>query len=373
VTDVGEAAFWSGLLVGVTPLFSSILAPFWGNLADRFGYKPLVLRALFGISLMVLLLSFAPNVIWAFWLRLIMGMVSGFTPMAMALAIRSGPSDRVGQAVGLTQAAQFFPLAVGPPLGGLLSDRFDVRANFVVASVVTALAGLLLIVLLRDEPRPTRAAPSTEKRSRGRGGMLGLLALPSFAAVLVVLFLAQFTDRSLPPVLPLYLIELGTPRDGLATITGLVISAGAVAASFSSATVGRLAKPERTRRVLPIGLAVGSLVMAALAFAPAWPEVLAVRLALGFVAGATISLTYALGARLAPADRTGAALGVLSGCTGLGGAFSPFLAGVLGSFSLRAVFLTNAGLYLLACLLTLGLLGPAYRVAVAAEARSRER
>lgn len=367
VTDVGEAAFWSGLLVGITPLFSSILAPFWGNLADRFGYKPLVLRALFGISLMVLLLSFAPNVVWAFWLRLVMGMVSGFTPMAMALAIRSGPSERVGQAVGLTQAAQFFPLAVGPPLGGLLSDRFDVRANFVVAGIVTALAGLLLIVLLRDEPRPTRTVTS-EKRERGRGGMLGLLALPGFAAVLIVLFLAQFTDRSLPPLLPLYLIEIGTPPDGLATITGLVISSGAVAASLASATIGRLARPERTRRILPFALAGGCLVMAGLAFAPAWPEVLAVRLALGFVAGITISLTYALGARLAPADRTGAALGVLSGCTGLGGAFSPFLAGVLGSLSLRAVFLTNAGFYLLACVLTLLLLGPAYR---AAEANTR--
>lgn len=363
VTDVGEAALWSGLLVGVTPLCSSLLAPFWGGLADRFGYKLLVLRALFGISLMALLMAFAPNVVWVFWLRLVMGLVAGFTPMAMALAVRIGPRERVGHVVGLTQAAQFFPLAIGPLLGGVLSDRFDVRVNFVLASAITAFAGVLLIFLLHEEPGGTRAAQVADKGSRGREGLVGLLALPGFAATLLVLFLAQFTDRSLPPILPLYLDEIGTPLDQLATVTGLVISSGAVAASLSSATFGRLARPDQTRWILAAVLAAGAILMAGLSIVPNWGGVLALRLLLGVVAGGTLTLTFALGARLVPAERTGAALGVLSGSTGLGGAVSPLLTGVVGSFSLQAVFLANAGFYVLAFVLALTALGPAFRAA----------
>lgn len=347
VTDVSQAALWSGLLVGITPLFSSLLAPFWGAMADRVGYKLIVLRALFGISLMALALAFAPDVVWAFWARLIMGLLSGFTPMAMALAISTGPRDRVGQVVGLIQAAQFLPLAFGPPIGGLLSDRFDIRWNFVIASIITAVAAGLLIFLL-EEPPDVRGR---RKETGPRRGLLSLLTIPGFAPTLVVLFIAQFTDRSLPPILPLYLIEIETPTAQLATVTGLVIAGGAVAASVSATLYGRATRPGRTYRMLLLALGGGAVAMAMLAVAARWELVLLLRLLLGLLAGGSITLAYTLGARIVPPERAGLALGVLSGCTGLGGAISPLLVGVIGSLDLRSVFLTSSALYIVAALL----------------------
>lgn len=362
VTDVSEAAFWSGLLVGVTPLVSSSLAPLWGALADRVGYKLLVLRALFGISLCALLLAVVPNVVWALWLRIAMGFIAGFTPMAMALAVRTGPRERVGQAVGMIQAAQFLPLAFGPFVGGLLTDRFDIRINFVLAGVITALAGVLLIFLLREE-RTTASPtpPRSRKETGGRRGLLGVLALPGFGATLVVLFLAQSADRSLQPILPLYLVEINTPPEQLATVTGLIISAGAIAASLSSAGFGRLARPGQTRWLVAASVAGGSLAMLALPLVSFWGGVLGLRVLLGVASGGGVSLAFTLGARLVPPERAGLALGVLSACTGLGGAFAPLLGGIVGSHSLTTVFLANAALYGLAFLLTLTVLAPADR------------
>jgi MFS transporter, DHA1 family, multidrug resistance protein len=354
VTDVGEAALWSGLMVATTPLLSSSLAPVWGTLADRVGYRLLVLRALFGISLVAFLLGLAPNVYC-------------FTPMAMALAVRAAPRDRVGTAVGLTQAAQLFPLAIGPPLGGLLSDRFDFRVNFFVAGAITFVAGVMLISLMRQEPGGLPVNPPDGKKPGLVAGLKSLALVPGFTATFAMLFLVQFVDRSLQPVLPLYLVEIQTPPDQLATVSGLIISTGAISAALASALIGRRAQAGGAKLLIAAGLAVGALAMAALPLASGWPEVLGLRLLLAMISGGAVSLAFALGARLVPSERTGVAIGVLTAGSGLGGAISPLLAGLLGSLSLSAVFLADAALYGLALITVLSLLGSYLRLLEARE------
>ncbi len=43
VTDPAMIALWSGVLAAVTPTMPSLLAPFFGRLADRFGRKMMLL------------------------------------------------------------------------------------------------------------------------------------------------------------------------------------------------------------------------------------------------------------------------------------------------------------------------------------------
>src|SRR6185436_16888129 len=139
VTDLHEAAFWSGLVVGIAPLSSGLMGPLWGSMADRFGRKAMVLRALILISMMQFVMAFVPNVHWLLAARFVHGAFAGFTPMAMALAISMGPREKMANAIGLVQAAGFLPTAIGPTLGGALSDAFGIRVNFIVT-------GLLMIV-----------------------------------------------------------------------------------------------------------------------------------------------------------------------------------------------------------------------------------
>jgi DHA1 family multidrug resistance protein-like MFS transporter len=351
VTDLGEAALWSGLIVGIAPLGASIMSPVWGNLADRYGYKRMVLRALVGISLMTLALAAAPNVWWAFAARCVLGLIAGFTAMAMALAVSAGPRERVGSVVGLIQAAQFLPLAIGPPIGGLISDAFGLRANFVVSAVFCSFSGLL-ICLFREDRSATAQPAGGRREARRKGSARDLLKLPGFLALVALLGLIQFADRSLPPILPLYLAAIETPESQLATVSGLVISAGAIASAISSALYGRLARPGRARRALLLALAGGALCVGPLALVRGWDQVLVLRLLLGLVAGGAVGVGYTLGTRIAPPERAGLTLGFLSSSTMLGGAASPFMTGLLGRFSLGAVFLVDAACFVLALVLT---------------------
>ena len=351
VTDLADAAFWSGVLAGMGPLFSGLMGPFWGSLADRYGRKPMVLRALLMISVMQFASAFVPDVYWLLGARVVMGLFAGFTPMAMALAISIGPRDRMAHAIGLVQAAQFLPLAIGPTIGGVISDTLGLRANFMLTGVILFVPAALLFFLVQETDYGSTAARSSPKPVGGRGAFFALLALPGFAAALAILFMARFTDRTLTPILPLYLVELGTPSAQLATITGFVVASGAVAAAGSSMLYGRWARPDNTRRLLIVALAGGAIFSALIAFTSSWGEVAVLRLLVGLLAGGTMSLAFTFGARLAPPERSGVTLATLSSCGQLGGALAPMLAGVIGQVSLRYVFLANAAAYLIAAAL----------------------
>ena len=346
VTDLSEAAIWSGLVVGVAPLGGALLGPLWGVVADRFGRKAMVLRSLVAMSILQFIMAAAPDVVWLFWARLGVGLFAGFGAMSMALVVSLGPREQMGRAIGLLQAAQFLPLAVGPPIGGLISDAFGLRANFFLTGLLLIPPTLLMYFMVHENLYDSPPERSVGK-ARPRGSVLGTLLLPGFIGVLGITFMCRFTDRTLPPILPLYLVELDTESTQLATVTGLIVSAGAVAASISSMIFGRLATPGNSRRLLLIALAGGSVCSVPLAFVTGWPQVLGLRLLLGLLAGGALSLAYVLGARLAPADRSAFTLSTLASGGQLGGAIAPMFAGGVGQFSLRAVFLANGIAYLI--------------------------
>jgi len=351
VDDLAEAAFWAGLISGITPLLAALMGPIWGSVADRYGRKSMVLRALVCIGVAQLLTGFVPNVYLLLALRTIMGIFAGFTSMSLALAISVSPRERMSQTISLVQAAQIAPSAIGPLIGGPLSDLLGQRATFMITGVLLLVPVALISVVLKesaDAPSPER--PTQKAPARG-GSMLGLMMLPGFAAAIAILFLTRFTERALQPIVPLYLIELQTPAALLATITGVAVSGGAIAATCSSLLYGRWARPETIGRVLVTALAGAAVCAALFGLARGWPEVIGLRLVLGLLAGGTISLAYTMGARLAPPERAATTMSLLASWGMLGTAIAPILSGMIGQISLRAVFVTTSVAYLLAAML----------------------
>ena len=57
-----DAQFLAGWLYVVPILFTAMSSPWWGKLADRYGKKPLLLRAQLGLAASFLLAGFAPDV-----------------------------------------------------------------------------------------------------------------------------------------------------------------------------------------------------------------------------------------------------------------------------------------------------------------------
>lgn len=83
----GNAAIvqWSGIAFGANFLAAGLIAPLWGHLGDRFGRKPMLVRASLGMALTMPLMGMSTN-IWQFvGLRLLAGIAGGYSSGATIL------------------------------------------------------------------------------------------------------------------------------------------------------------------------------------------------------------------------------------------------------------------------------------------------
>jgi YNFM family putative membrane transporter len=108
-----------------------------------------------------------------------------------------------------------------------------------------------------------------------------------------------------------------------------------------------------------LGLVAGGPLCAAMALAHGWPALLVLRTLVAFCFGGAITLAYALGAEIVPAEHRGAAFGWLALGVQVGTAASPLAMGALASFSIAGAYVFGGALACLAAgLLALGWRSP---------------
>lgn len=128
-----QVAFWAGVVASVNFVAQAFTQPIWGNLSDRYGRKPMVIRTIVAVGVFNLMIARVTNVYQLVGLRFLMGTVSGFNAASVALVAAVTPSDKLGYAVGLVQAGQMAGTILGPALGGTLAEMFGYRGTFLVA------------------------------------------------------------------------------------------------------------------------------------------------------------------------------------------------------------------------------------------------
>ena len=360
ITDPGGIALWSGLIAAATPAVSGVLGPFFGRLADRFGRKLMLIRSLAGFVVIIALMGLVKSVEQLFLARVIQGLFAGFTPMAMALASVAAPRDRVPYAISVVQSAQLLSVAVGPAAGGYVASHFGIRYAFFVTAGMCALALIALIVLFHEV---APAGPGTARAAAPRLPMRQALGYPNFLLVMALLLVAQFLDRGLALLIPLHVAHM-PGVEAIAAVSGTIISVAAVAATASSNVAARLSHGVPSTRLLMWGLLAGGPLCAAMALAQGWPSLLVLRTLVALCLGGAITLAYALGAEIVPAEHRGAAFGWLALGVQVGTAASPLAMGALASMSLSVAYVFDGALACVAAgLLAFGWRGPRARPA----------
>jgi EmrB/QacA subfamily drug resistance transporter len=125
-----------------------------GRLSDIFGRKRLFVIGLFiagGASVLGGLAQSVPVLLVS---RALQGIGAGLT-LNNSIAILSsvyGREER-GQALGISMAGTYLGLALGPLIGGLLTESFGWRSIFFVSAGLTALLVVLIYVALKAEWR----------------------------------------------------------------------------------------------------------------------------------------------------------------------------------------------------------------------------
>lgn len=367
----GEAkiATWAGLLLTIAPLLASLLAPAWGRIGDRYGMKLMIQRCVLALMFHWAFLGLAQNIYHVLLLRVALGLVGGFATLSMPLLVASTPREHMSQSIGGLQTVQMISSAIGPMVGGLLADWIGIRKTCMVSAALTAIAVVMIDRLYKD--LKTAAAPSAKGSPERSISFRQAAAIPSFGVMLSVLFLVNFVERSFAPVVPLYILTLGTSLGHAAKTAGLIISLGLLAEAISAMILGNRLKTGSAKRLLFWRLGAGVLICVPMGLVWTTGQLLLLRLALGLLAGGCMVVIYTLGSMVIPQETRATSFSFLASAGLLGAAVGPVVAGALTHLSIRAIFFFNGLVFFLLLAYAWKSIGPAIRAAAARTADFR--
>jgi DHA1 family multidrug resistance protein-like MFS transporter len=351
ITDPDAVTWWSGLVFAAHAVAMTIFSPIWGSLADRYGRKIMVERAMFGGAVVLAAMGFVQNVQQLILLRAMQGALTGTVTAATTLVASSAPRERSGYALGLLQTAVWGGASVGPLLGGLIADTWGYRAAFWVTGGLLFVAGLAVWHFVEED-----FVPPEQQADKTDGGFWHGLKLVvrdrGLLSLFTVRFLVRTATRLTTPILPLFIEVLAPATERIASLTGLVTATGAGTSAVGAVTLGRASDQIGYRRVLLVCTLGVAVVFVPQFFVTNPWQLLLLQGLMGLVMSGVLASISALMANLAPEGRQGAVYGIDASVVSLANAAGPMLGSTIAVwFGLRAPFLLAAGVFFLAAVL----------------------
>ncbi|QPI71965.1 MFS transporter [Sphingobium sp. Cam5-1] len=126
----------------------AISAPLWGRLADRWGRKPLLLRAQIGLAISFVVAGLAGSLPLFVIALCLQGLLGGTFSASNAYLSEALPREQLSQALNLTQASARLALILAPAAVGFLIDRHIAPQNvYLIVALLPLIAVLMLLPL----------------------------------------------------------------------------------------------------------------------------------------------------------------------------------------------------------------------------------
>jgi DHA1 family multidrug resistance protein-like MFS transporter len=346
-----QAAFWAGIALGGGGLAMFLSSPVWGIIADRWGRKPMVLRAMFGASVILALMGIVSNVYAFIALRCSQGLLAGTVAAASALVAADTPRNKIPFAMGLIMLAIFGGSSFGPFLGGFLADKVGYEATFFITSALLFSGGLIVLFFIKE--RFDRPIP-------GQGASLGSLWHLAMSRKMLPLLMAicalNIGPPMISPIIPLFIRELD-PRVAAATASGVAFGLMGLVSAISSVVASRLGKRISLKKIMVFSCLGTGLLYLPPMWATTVTQLLIFIALMGLLNGGLMMSANSLISLSVSQSQQGIAYGLSTSAQALGGGLGPLIGGSLASLlGFKPIFGVAGGLFILVAVLIIKLL-----------------
>ncbi|WP_128331815.1 TCR/Tet family MFS transporter [Apibacter sp. HY039] len=204
--DITVAAEYGGALIFVFALMQFLSAPFWGNLSDRYGRRPILLISLFTLGINSIFMAYAPTMFWLFIGRIIGGFTGGGYGVASAYVADITPSEKRSRNFGLLNAAFGLGFIIGPVLGGVLV-KYGIHIPFLVAAALSFVNLLYGYFVLPESLSKDKRRAFDWNRANPIGTFIQLKKFPVISGLLLAYTFIYTAGHSMESVWMYYTIE----------------------------------------------------------------------------------------------------------------------------------------------------------------------
>lgn len=336
---------WSGLIFGVTFLVAFFMSPIWGRFGDKYGRKPILIITGLGIAFSILMMSFVNSVTELFFLRLFMGIVTGFIPTSIALISAQTKKEIAGKVLGTLQMGTVSGGLFGPLIGGLLADNVGFAYTFVITGVIISASTLLVWFGIREN----RTEMQRVKADQNRRSMLQVITMiirnRILLATMLVSMMVQVANFSIQPQLALFTAELVTTED-VALLTGIAFSVTGLGNFMATRFWGIQGDKFGYDKILVITMLLAGIFFIPQGFVGSITLLIVFRFLFGLAIGGIIPCVTAYIRNAVPLNLQGEVLGYNQSFRFLGNVAGPVSGGLIaGSFGITSVFVLSGLLF----------------------------
>ena len=347
--EPSQVTFYSGLAISVSAISAACVSPLWGILADRYGRKPMMIRAGLAMTITMGGLAFVPNVYWLLALRLLNGVFTGFVPNATALIASQVPKDKSGYVLGTLSSGVVAGTLTGPFVGGIIAEFFGIRNVFLMVGGFLFLAAILTIFFIKEDFQPVPKEKALPTKELFTSVKYPYLLFNLFATSFVI----QVAAQSIGPILALYVRDLGQ-KENLLFVSGLIVSSMGLSSMMSSGVMGRLGDKVGNHRLLIVAQAYSALIYLLCANASTPLELGVYRFLFGLGTGALVPGINALLSKMTPKAGISRVFAFNQVFFYLGEVIGPLAGSVVAEqFGYHSVFYATAACVALSCLFNL--------------------
>ncbi|SPD73532.1 Transporter, major facilitator family protein [uncultured Desulfobacterium sp.] len=324
--ELGAGSFQIGLIFGAFSLTRSLFVPYFGRLSDRKGKKGLLSAGLFLYFIISLSYAASKDIWTLILLRLAQGFSSAMIlPVAQAYVGIISPEHKEGRIMGLFNLSLYIGLSIGPLLGGVVKDMFNIQVSFLCMAAMT-LAGFLLCLLFL----PSEAASAKKDAGAGNMQIISYFTLIKSPANMS-LFLFRLCFTLCIGITWAFIPVLASTRLGLSSSAiGVVVMINVLISGLLQAPMGILADKYSKKFLVTAGGVLGIISILYLNVASSFAGVFFANALLGLAGGFAVPSIMALGViegrRI---NAMGAMMGLLALAHSLGMLVGPLLAGAL--------------------------------------------
>ena len=348
----GAQGWQIGAAMGVYSLMQLVFAPWWGQLSDRIGRRPVLLVSNFGSIIAYGLFGLSASYIGdtGFWIligsRIFAGICGANLSVASAYIADVTTPEKRSKGMGLIGMAFGLGFILGPVIGSQAFKHFGLAGPGAVAAGICAINFLLGCFIL-PETRKKDAAPAIRRPRLAQ--IRHVLGMKEVGFLIGIYFLGTFAFTAFESTLPLLLdTKLHYDEEHVGYVFAFC---GIMAAMVQGGGIGRLVKSFGERRLIGASLLVVAVSLVLMPLANSLTTMLAALAVFAIGSGINRAPTMGLISQLSPADEQGTTLGIAQSAGTLARVLGPTVATTLYDLWLPAPYLACATIALLAGLL----------------------